>query len=103
MVLELMPYRACYPLFKLVYSAAVNAIHNMGLNESSLIIKWRYYYEKLKPRAQGPSYPIKIPTCRITIVLKDISINEEYYKRSKYAILCLKNPGWLKKKTSTQI
>nr|WKF52387.1 ribosomal protein L22 [Carya kweichowensis] len=48
MVLELMPYRACYPLFKLVYSAAANAIHNMGLNESSLIIKWRYYCEKIK-------------------------------------------------------
>ncbi|MFS8016629.1 50S ribosomal protein L22 [Helianthus anomalus] len=23
MILELMPYRACYPIFKLVYSAAV--------------------------------------------------------------------------------
>nr|WKF53398.1 rpl22 [Engelhardia fenzelii] len=38
MVLELMPYQACYPLLKLVYSAAANTIHNMGLNESSLII-----------------------------------------------------------------
>ena len=38
MILELMPYRACYPIFKLVYSAAANASHNMGLNEASLVI-----------------------------------------------------------------
>lgn len=25
MILELMPYKACYPIFKLVYSAAANA------------------------------------------------------------------------------
>lgn len=30
MILELMPYRACYPIFKLVYSAAANGIHNLG-------------------------------------------------------------------------
>nr|QBG40292.1 ribosomal protein L22 [Juglans cinerea] len=108
MVLELMPYRTCYPLFKLVYSAATNAIHNMGLNESSLIISKVEVnkgttVKKLKPRAQGPSYPIKRPTCHITILLKDISVNEEYYKRSKYAILCLKNPGWLKKNKYTDM
>nr|YP_010926754.1 ribosomal protein L22 [Pterocarya rhoifolia]WAJ61087.1 ribosomal protein L22 [Pterocarya rhoifolia]WKF54084.1 ribosomal protein L22 [Pterocarya rhoifolia] len=108
MVLELMPYRTCYPLLKLVYSAAANTIHNRGLNESSLIISKvevnkRTTVKKLKPRAQGPSYPIKRPTCHITILLKDISVNEEYYKRSKYAILCLKNPGWLKKNKYTDM
>lgn len=30
MLLELMPYRACYPILKLVYSAAANARHNLG-------------------------------------------------------------------------
>nr|YP_010399804.1 ribosomal protein L22 [Platycarya longipes]UQM88410.1 ribosomal protein L22 [Platycarya longipes] len=108
MVLELMPYRTCYPLFKLVYSAAANAIHNMGLNESSLIISKMEVnkgttVKKLKPRAQGPCYPIKRPACHITIILKDISVNEEYYKRSKYAILCLTNPGWLKKNKYTDM
>ncbi|MCL7050454.1 hypothetical protein MKW94_004613 [Papaver nudicaule] len=38
MILELMPYRACYPIFKLVYSAAANASHNMGFKETNLII-----------------------------------------------------------------
>ena len=36
MILELMPYRACYDILKLVYSAAANANHNKGLNETSL-------------------------------------------------------------------
>nr|QWL15137.1 ribosomal protein L22 [Betula alnoides] len=111
MVLELMPYRvmpyrACYPLLKLVYSAAANAIHNMGLNEASLIISKVEVNEgttvkKLKPR--GRIYPIKRPTCHITIVLKDISVNEQYYKRSKYAILYLKNPGWINKNKYTDM
>nr|QQK56457.1 ribosomal protein L22 [Alnus alnobetula subsp. alnobetula]QQK56543.1 ribosomal protein L22 [Alnus alnobetula subsp. alnobetula]QQK56629.1 ribosomal protein L22 [Alnus alnobetula subsp. alnobetula]QQK56715.1 ribosomal protein L22 [Alnus alnobetula subsp. alnobetula] len=108
MVLELMPYRACYPLFKLVYSAAANAIHNMGLNEASLIISKVEVNEgttvkKLKPRARGRIYPIKRPTCHITIVLKDISVNEQYYKRSKYDILCLKNSGWINKNKYTDM
>ncbi|TXG46674.1 hypothetical protein EZV62_027829 (chloroplast) [Acer yangbiense] len=38
MILELMPYRACYPILKLVYSAAANANHNMSLNEANLVI-----------------------------------------------------------------
>ncbi|KAF8377507.1 hypothetical protein HHK36_030889 [Tetracentron sinense] len=37
-ILELMPYRACYSIFKLVYSAAANASHNMGFNETDSII-----------------------------------------------------------------
>nr|QWE50429.1 ribosomal protein L22 [Rourea microphylla] len=83
MILELMPYRACYPIFKLVYSAAANASHNMGFNEASLVISKAEVNEgttikKLKPRARGRSYPIKRPTCHMTIVLQDISLYEEY-------------------------
>nr|SPO52009.1 ribosomal protein L22 [Quercus robur] len=81
MRLELMPYRVGYPILKLVYSAATNAIHNVGLNEASLIISKaevvkRYYCEKMKPRARGRSYPIKRPVFHITIGLKDISVKE---------------------------
>ncbi|RZC51137.1 hypothetical protein C5167_019578 [Papaver somniferum] len=84
MILELMPYRACYPIFKLVYSAAANASHNMGFKESDLIISQAEVNEgtivkKLKPRARGRSYPIKRPTCHITIVLKDISKDQDYF------------------------
>nr|QUM11625.1 ribosomal protein L22 [Clivia caulescens] len=76
MILELMPYRASYPILQLVYSAAANASHNMGLNEADLFISKAEvnggpFVKKLRPRARGRSYPIKRPTCHITIVLKD--------------------------------
>lgn len=92
MILELMPYRACYPIFKLVYSAAANASHNKGFNEDNLVISKAEVNEgttmkKLKPRARGRSYLIKRPTCHITIVLKDIYVDEEYEKYRKYEIL----------------
>ncbi|CAK7327890.1 unnamed protein product [Dovyalis caffra] len=88
MILELMPYRACYPIFKLVYSAAANASHNMGFNEANLVISKAEVNEgatvkKLKPRARGRSYPIKRPTCHISIVLEDISY-EEYEEYNIY-------------------
>ncbi|YP_001718476.1 ribosomal protein L22 (chloroplast) [Manihot esculenta] len=83
MILELMPYRACYPIFKLIYSAAANASHNMGFNEANLIISKAEVNEgttvkKLKPQARGRGYPIKRSTCHISIVLKNISLYEEY-------------------------
>nr|YP_011014734.1 ribosomal protein L22 [Microula sikkimensis]WQB38147.1 ribosomal protein L22 [Microula sikkimensis] len=82
MILELMPYRACYPILKLVYSAA-NASHNMGSNEPNFVISQAEVNEgstvkKLKPRARGRSFPIKRSTCHITIVMKDISLDDEY-------------------------
>nr|YP_010139657.1 ribosomal protein L22 [Gynura cusimbua]QQK55872.1 ribosomal protein L22 [Gynura cusimbua]WLS54878.1 ribosomal protein L22 [Basella alba] len=83
MILELMPYRACYPIFKLIYSAAANASHNKGFNKADLIISKAEVnkgttMKKLKPRARGRSYLIKRPTCHITILLKDISYLEEF-------------------------
>lgn len=97
MILELMPYRACYPIFKLVYSAAANASSNMGSNEANLLISKAEVnkgttIKKWKPRARGRSYPIKRPTCHITIVMKDISLDDEYVE-----INSLKNPKWKKK------
>nr|YP_009698150.1 ribosomal protein L22 [Alangium kurzii]YP_009698235.1 ribosomal protein L22 [Alangium platanifolium]YP_009699340.1 ribosomal protein L22 [Alangium chinense]WKV25540.1 ribosomal protein L22 [Alangium chinense subsp. pauciflorum]WKV25628.1 ribosomal protein L22 [Alangium chinense subsp. strigosum]AUF33659.1 ribosomal protein L22 [Alangium chinense]QEJ85223.1 ribosomal protein L22 [Alangium kurzii]QEJ85308.1 ribosomal protein L22 [Alangium platanifolium] len=81
MILELMPYRACYPIFKLVYSAAANASFILDSNKTNLIISKAEVNEgttlkKLKPRARGRSYPIKRPTCHITIEVKDISLEE---------------------------
>nr|WAK83317.1 ribosomal protein L22 [Cypripedium bardolphianum] len=76
MILELMPYRASYPILKLVYSAAANASHNMGLNEADLFISKAEVnggaiVKKLRPRARGRSYLIKKTTCHIKIVLKE--------------------------------
>nr|ATL59915.1 ribosomal protein L22 [Sabicea diversifolia] len=97
MILELMPYRACYAIFKLVYSAAANASYNMGSNEANLLISKAEVNEgtkikKFKPRARGRSYPIKRPTCHITIVMRDISLDDEYVE-----INSLKKPRWKKK------
>nr|YP_009459652.1 ribosomal protein L22 [Scrophularia dentata]ALJ01940.1 ribosomal protein L22 [Scrophularia dentata]AUT13298.1 ribosomal protein L22 [Scrophularia dentata] len=97
MILELMPYRACYPIFKLVYSAAANASYNMGSDEANLVISNAQVNEgtavkKLKPRARGRSYAIKRTTCHITIVMKDISLDEYEYE----PLFSLKNPRWKK-------
>nr|YP_009729477.1 ribosomal protein L22 [Incarvillea arguta]QHW07082.1 ribosomal protein L22 [Incarvillea arguta] len=83
MILELMPYRACYPILKLIYSAAANASSNLGSDKANLVISKAEVNEgttakKLKPRAKGRSYAIKRRTCHITIVVKDVSINEIY-------------------------
>nr|YP_008815977.1 ribosomal protein L22 [Lindenbergia philippensis]CDI43958.1 ribosomal protein L22 [Lindenbergia philippensis] len=85
MILELMPYRACYPIFKLVYSAAANAGYNMGSAETNLVISKAEVNEgttakKFKPRARGRSYAIKRTTCHITIGMKDISLDEYEYE-----------------------
>ena len=95
MILELMPYRACYPIFKLVYSAAANASYNMGSDEANLVISKAEVNEsatakKFKPQARGRSYGIKRATCHITIVVKDISLDESEEINS------LKNPKWKK-------
>nr|YP_010624790.1 ribosomal protein L22 [Stelechocarpus burahol]WBG68747.1 ribosomal protein L22 [Stelechocarpus burahol] len=78
MLLELMPYRASYPIFKLVYSAAANASHNKNFNEADSVISKAEVnggtiMKRLKPRARGRSYPIKRPTCHITILVRDSS------------------------------
>nr|YP_009517656.1 ribosomal protein L22 [Anemone tomentosa]AXP21650.1 ribosomal protein L22 [Anemone tomentosa] len=103
MILELMPYRACYPILKLVYSAAANASHNMGFNETALIISQAEVNEgtsmkKLKPRARGRSYPIKRPTCHITIVLQDISKDKD-----KNYFIWLRKDGWVYKNKYTDV
>jgi large subunit ribosomal protein L22 len=83
MILELMPYRACYPIFKLIYSAATNARRYHNFKKKNLIISKAEVnkgptMKKLKPRARGRSYLIKKPTCHITIVLRDITYFDGY-------------------------
>nr|YP_010214777.1 ribosomal protein L22 [Nuytsia floribunda]UBN08698.1 ribosomal protein L22 [Nuytsia floribunda] len=98
-ILELMPYRACNPILKLVYSAAANASHNMGFSKENLVISKTEVnkgttVKKSKPQARGRSYLIKRPTCHITIVVKDISLSE--YEYEEY-IIGLKKTGWISK------
>lgn len=76
MLLEFMPYRACYPILKVVLSAVANASHNLNFNKSNLYISEAMVdkgpiLKKIRPRAQGRGYPIHKPTCCITIVVKN--------------------------------
>nr|YP_010308039.1 ribosomal protein L22 [Microlepia speluncae]ULU28020.1 ribosomal protein L22 [Microlepia speluncae] len=69
---ESMPYRACYLISQLVLSAAANASSNLGLGKSNLFISEARvdnstYLKRFRPRAQGRGYPIKKPTCEVTI------------------------------------
>nr|YP_010019687.1 ribosomal protein L22 [Primula septemloba]QOJ49388.1 ribosomal protein L22 [Primula septemloba] len=107
MILELMPYRACYSIFKLVYSAAANASYTLDSDETNLIISKAEVNEgtavkKLKPRARGRSFPIKRPTCHITIAVKEISLDEyedEFMTRIKGSVYNKSREGliWGKK------
>jgi large subunit ribosomal protein L22 len=78
MILELMPYGACYPISQLIHSTAANANQNMGLNKANLLVSRvevneGVVFKRVQPRAQGRGYPIHKPTCHITIVLEEIS------------------------------
>ncbi|CAI0445595.1 unnamed protein product [Linum tenue] len=38
MIFELMPYRACFPILKVFYSAAANGNHNKDFKKEDLVI-----------------------------------------------------------------
>ena len=57
MMLELMPYRACYSVLKMVYSVAANPNHNRSFNKENLIISQVQVnkgktLKRFKPRAR---------------------------------------------------
>nr|QAX91665.1 50S ribosomal protein L22 [Diapensia purpurea] len=103
MILQFMPYRACSPILELVSSAAANASYSMGSNKTDLIISKAEVNEgttvkKLKPRSRGRSYPIKRPTCHITIGVRDMSLDEyleDDYRNRNY-LTWLKKDRWKK-------
>jgi large subunit ribosomal protein L22 len=75
MILEFMPYRACQPITQLISSAAANANNNLGLKKNTLFISEAKVdqgttIKRFQPRAQGRGYPIRKPTCHITIIMK---------------------------------
>lgn len=78
MLLEFMPYRACGPVWQVIYSAAANAEHNLNLKKENLIISEAFadqgpVFRHFRPRAQGQGFGIRKPTCHITItVAQDI-------------------------------
>jgi large subunit ribosomal protein L22 len=80
MILEFMPYRACEPIWQVLNSAAANAQHNAGLKKQNLKIKTAFADQgptlrRFRPRAQGKGYPIRKPTCHITVILETTNLN----------------------------
>ena len=74
-VLEFMPFRACYPVLQLISSAAANASHNYGLGKTDLFISEAKVDEgsaarRFRPRARGRAFQIRKPTCHITIAMR---------------------------------
>lgn len=73
-ILEFMPYRACTPVLKVLRSAVANAEHNQGLDPATLIVSQAFAdagpsLKRYRPRAQGRAYPIRKPTCHITVTV----------------------------------
>ena len=82
MLLEFMPYRACYPILQTVCSAAANANHNLGLSKANLIISKIMVdqgpvLKRFRTRAQGRGYPIRKPSWTITVFVKNHASQNE--------------------------
>nr|ATL58329.1 ribosomal protein L22 [Azolla nilotica] len=78
---EFMPYKACSIISQLILSAAANATSNLGFQKKNMFISEvqvnnSTYLKRFRPRAQGRGFPIRKPTCRITIKSKSRSIRE---------------------------
>jgi len=76
MLLEFMPYKACGPIWQVIYSAAANAQHNLNLNKENLIVSEAFadqgpVFRRFRPRAQGQGFAIRKPTCHIVITVKE--------------------------------
>ena len=74
MLLEFTPYKACGPIWQVIYSAAANAEHNLNLNKEQLYISEAFVNQGpvlrlFRPRAQGQGYGIRKPTCHISVKL----------------------------------
>jgi large subunit ribosomal protein L22 len=77
-LLEFMPYRSTGPITKVLRSAVANAEHNLGMDPSSLVISQAWAdmgpsMKRFRPRAQGRAFPIKKPTCHISISVAPVS------------------------------
>ena len=74
MLLEFMPYKACGPVWQVIYSAAANAEHNLNLKKENLFISEAFadqgpVLKRFRPRAQGRGFRIRKPTCHINITV----------------------------------
>jgi large subunit ribosomal protein L22 len=76
LILKFMPYRACKSIVKILESAANNLLnqYDTSINKNELVITNAFANDgptlkRFQPRAQGRAFPIRKPTCHITIEL----------------------------------
>nr|YP_009295283.1 ribosomal protein L22 [Dasya binghamiae]AOH77295.1 ribosomal protein L22 [Dasya binghamiae] len=82
LMLEFMPYKACKIITKILKSSFNNIEKNnnnlnLNINKENIIIKNAFANQgptlkRFQPRAQGRAFPIRKPTCHITIELETI-------------------------------
>nr|WGH12837.1 ribosomal protein L22 [Echinothamnion sp.] len=75
LMLEFMPYKACKIIIKTLDSAFHNINQKAKINKQQVKIKEAYankgpVLKRFQPRAQGRAFPIRKPTCHITIKLE---------------------------------
>nr|YP_010619123.1 hypothetical protein orf114 [Pterosiphonia complanata]WAX03136.1 hypothetical protein orf114 [Pterosiphonia complanata] len=75
LMLEFMPYKACRIIIKTLDSAFHNIKQDININKKQVKIIEAYanrgpVLKRFQPRAQGRAFPIKKPTCHITIKLE---------------------------------
>nr|YP_009424160.1 ribosomal protein L22 [Schizaea pectinata]APT66093.1 ribosomal protein L22 [Schizaea pectinata] len=75
-LLEFMPYKACYFVLQPILSAAANASASCesGFDKSNFFISEAHVgnatsLRRSRPRAQGRGYPVRKPTCHVTVKL----------------------------------
>lgn len=76
LILEFMQYKSCKVIKKVLESAAANAVSSSQTNKNLLIIQKAFVgqgprLKRFKARAQGRAFPIRKPTCHITITLNN--------------------------------
>nr|YP_010737206.1 ribosomal protein L22 [Drosera capensis]WEQ03465.1 ribosomal protein L22 [Drosera capensis] len=85
-ILEFIPYRASYPILKLIYSGGEKAAKSHDKDEliiSGIEVNEGPTKKRLKPKAQGRSCLIKKSTCHITVRFNNINNIEKGHRESK--------------------
>lgn len=81
LTLQFMPYKSCKTIIKILKSALYNLKDNhktqLEISKNDLIVKQAFANQgptlkRFRPRAQGRAFPIRKPTCHITIEIETI-------------------------------
>ena len=76
MLLEFMPYRACGPVWQVIYSAAANAQNNLNIDKENLYISEAFadqgpVLRRFRPRARGMYNRVNKHTSHIFVTLTE--------------------------------